>query len=149
MTLSDLKAGLISLLKTRYPEKKYKYYSKMVVENYERPCFFTQIVPVSNQGENYNTRKKVVLFYITIFQNEVDEAEALDMIDTIQDLFGLAVKIKDRAVDVTDFDWQWIGTEKYMPELSITLEWYDDIIHEDDSPIIGSVAINSRLEEIR
>lgn len=121
----------------------------MVVENYERPCFFTQIVPVSNQGENYNTRKKVVLFYITIFQNEVDEAEALDMIDTIQDLFGLAVKIKDRAVDVTDFDWQWIGTEKYVPELSITLEWYDDIIHEDDSPIIGSVAINSRLEEIR
>lgn len=141
MTLREVKAGLIKLLKTKYPASKYKYYSAAVVEGYERPCFFTQLRPTSVENININTRKNKMSFYITFMQKKVDEAACLDMIEEIRDLFGLAVQIGDRAIDVTDFSWDFIGTERNTPEIEIRLEWFDAIEHKETTPIMQVLEI--------
>lgn len=134
MTLGEVKKGILALLESRYPKEKYKYYSKAVVKGFTRPCFFTQMIPSNITPENYNTRKLTVLFYITIFQDTIDEADALDMIDSIQNLFGLAVKIGDRAIDVTNYNWSFIGNDQNIPEIVVTLDWMDEIIRDEEKP---------------
>ena len=147
MTLKELKAGLNKLLQTKYPKTKYKYYSMAVVENYSRPCFFTHFLPVDIQPENYNSCKNTMLFYITIMQEKNDEAEVLDMIDEIRKLFGLTVQIGDRAVKVTDFDWNYTGSNNNIPEISIELQWHDKIEHKDDAPLMEHITTRIEMED--
>ncbi len=145
MTLTELKAGLIGILKTKYP--KYKYYSTAVVENYDRPCFFTQLKPIDMGTENYNSRKNRVVFYITYMAKTAKESEALRMIDEIRDLFGMYVKIAGRVAYVDGFDWNFVGTDKNIPEMSVELYWLDRIEHPADAPAIERVVTNKEMEE--
>ena len=139
MTLTELKVGLIALLQSRYPTKKYNYYSMAVVEKYDRPCFFTQILPVDMSPANFNSRKNRALFYITFMQEKTDETEMLEIIQGIRDLLGLSVQIKERAVKVVDFDWNYTGTYRNIPEISVELEWFDRIEHKNDAPLMEQV----------
>lgn len=145
MTLTELKGGLLALLKTKYPE--YKYYSTAVVENYDRPCFFTQLKPVDTRVENYNSRRNRMIFYITYMPKRVDEAESLRMIQEMRDLFGLYVKIGGRVVYVESFDWNYIGTDRTIPEMSVELYWLDRIEHNTDAPVIEQVVTSKEMEE--
>ena len=145
MTLTELKAALITLLKTKYPD--YKYYSTSVVENYTRPCIFTQIKPVEADITNYNTRSNHVVFYITYLAKKADEAESLRLIDGIRDLFGLYVKVGKRAVRVESFDWDFIGDNRDIPDISVGLYWYDQIEHNTDAPVMEQVHTRKEWEE--
>lgn len=145
MTLTELKAGLVELLKTKYP--KCKYYSTAVVENYSRPCFFTQLKAVDTGVENYNARKNRMIFYITYMPERTDEAETLHMIGELRDLFGLYVKIAGRVVYVENFDWNYIGTDRNIPEMSVELYWLDRIEHNTDEPVIEQVVTSKEMEE--
>lgn len=118
-----------------------------VVEGYDRPCFFTQIRPIDTSPVNYNTRHHQVAFYITILQKQVDEEEMLRMIQEVQDLFGLNVKIGKKSLNVTDFDWQYAGTDRNVPEISIGLEWLEKIVHEVNEPLVERVITEKEMEE--
>lgn len=147
MTLSELKKGLLSLMQTIYPETEYKYYGMDVSEGFERPSFFTQIKPVEMDPNNYNSRNNRVTFFIDYMQEIVDEVDALDKIQQIRDSFGLAVKIGDRAVKVVSYDYEFIGTERNIPEISIDLEWMDRIDHTENLPLMESAEINQEMME--
>lgn len=147
MTISELKKGLLEKMQSIFPKEKYKYYSMAVVEGYKRPSFFTSIKPVRMEPVNYNSRINVVTFYINYMQLHIDEAAALDVIQKIRDLFGLSVKINDRYVDVIGFDYDFIGTEQNIPEISIELEWMDQIEHVNNQPLMMSVETNMKNME--
>lgn len=147
MTISELKKGLLEKMQSIFPKEKYKYYSMAVVEGYKRPSFFTSIKPVRMEPVNYNSRTNVVTLYINYMQSHVDEAEALDVIQKLKDLFGLSVKINDRHVDVIGFDYDFIGTEQNIPEISIDLEWMDRIEHVNNQPLMMSVEANIKNME--
>lgn len=146
MTISELKKGLLDLMQSNFPAKKYKYYAMDVKEGYKRPSFFTKLKPVSMEASNYNTRNNQVMFIINFMQERIDEVEALATIQQIRDLFGLSVKIGDRAVDVTGFDFDFVGSEQNIPEITIDLEWMDRIEHTVDEPVMKSVEINRKME---
>lgn len=151
MTLSELKAGLLSRMRTIFPESKYKYYSMAVVEDFDRPCFFTQIKPIEMDPNNYNSRNNLVTLFINYMQEEIDEADALDVIQKIRDLFGLSIPIGDRHVYVESFDYDFIGTDRNIPEITIDLRWRDQIDHKDkgDYPIMESanIIIKNQMED--
>ncbi len=146
MTLSEVKTALIALLQTEFPPEDMNYYSMAVVEGYERPCFFTQIQPVEMEPANYNTRKTTVAFYINYRQSEVDEEDIYDVIDRIRDIFGLSVTIEDRAAKVDSFDYEFVGTDRNIPEISVTLSWYDRIDHTENYELMETLEINEVLE---
>lgn len=145
MTLKDVKKGLIDLLKTKY--SKYHYYSMSVIEGYERPSFFTQLKPVLIENRNERTRENIVMFYIDYFQEEVDEADMLDKIDEIRKLFGTYVMIGKRALDVLSIDYDFIGTDRNILEISIELEWMEQIEHSNEKPLMKTAFFNTGMEE--
>ena len=145
MKLTEVKKACISLLQSKY-KKEYKYYSSMVVEDYQRPCFFTQLKVTTDEPMNFNTRYKQANLYITIMQKTPDEVKALEMIDEIEELFGLAVNVKNRTVKVTNFDYDFIGTKGNIPEITVELEWCSKIEHEEEEEMIKEVTMTDTLE---
>lgn len=147
MKIAEVKAGLLAKMQTIFPESKWKYYGMDVVEGYDRPCFFTQIKLVDSSPSNYNSRNMQATFYITAMQESIDEAGALDLIQKLQDLFGLAVKIGDRAVHVINMEYDFIGTDRNIPEISFDLEWGSQISHTENLPLMESATINQNMED--
>ena len=147
MNLKEVKKGLLETLKEIFPEKKYKFYAKEVVEGYERPSFFTQIVPVEMEPENYNTRKCRVTFYIYYMQESTDEVEMMDVIDKIRNAFNLYVIIGNRAVDVNGIEWQYTGEERNIPEIALDISWMEKIEHENSAEIMRDFYFRKEMEE--
>ena len=119
-------------------------------EKIERPSFVTQIRPIIMEPVNYNSRNNVVALTVTYFQKVASEPDALKVIQTIRDLFGLAVRVRledeTRAVKVTEFEYDFIGTERNIPQITITMEWMDVIAHPDDSELMKNLALNEELK---
>ena len=118
-----------------------------VTEGYKRPSFFTQIKPVSMNVVTERMRENVITFYIDYFQEQIDEMDMLDKIDEIKKLFGTHVKINDRALDVTSFEYDFIGTDRNILEISIELEWMEKIEQINTQPVMGSAFFNTEMEE--
>lgn len=145
MTLIDVKKALLDLLRSEFPD--YKYYSTDVIEAYDRPCFFTQLKPLEVSPVNYNTMYNSMAFYITYLQKSKDEVETLRVIDRIKGIFGLFVKVGNRAIDVKGFDWDYVGIDRNTPQITINLEWLTKISHPDNSVVIENVEISKKVED--
>lgn len=139
MTLVEIKKGLLKHMMSLFPNDKYKYYSMDVIEGFDRPCFFTQLKPVETDPQNYNSRNNVLTFYINYFQVEVDEMDMLEKIDLLRNTFGLAVKIGVRAVKVSNFTWNFIGTDRNALEISFDIQWMDKIEHPITEDFITNI----------
>ena len=145
MTLIELKKGLIELMQTVFPN--HNYYSMEVVEDYDRPCFFTQLKPTNTMAKNYNKKNNQMTFYIDYLQEQIDEVDMLETIDKLRNLFELSVRIEDRSIDVEGFDWDFVGTKRNILEVSIDLQWDEKIEHLDNAPLIESVEMTNEMEE--
>lgn len=147
ITLKDLKSGLLALLQQRYPPEKYNYYSNAVIENYTRPCFFTYLEQTDASQIGRNVRTNRVSFCIAILPDKVNETSMLEIVQDLRDLFGLFIQIGDRAIHVVDYDWSWIGNERNVAQVIVTLQWMDKVAYEVSAPLIGGVVIKKELEE--
>lgn len=147
MTIKQVKNGLIACMQTIFPKSEYKYYSMAVVEKYDRPCFFVQLKATDTSPANYNSRNMYATLYVDYFGKTVNESEMFDLIQKLQDGFGLAVKIGDRAVYVENMDWDFIGTERNHLQIVIDLMWKIRIDHVENLPLMESAQINRKLEE--
>lgn len=145
MTLREVKSGIVSMIHNQFPA--IKIYSLAVVENYKRPAFFIQLKPNTMEPTNYNSRYNQMTLYIDYMQNVIDEGDALDVIEGLRDLFGLSITIEDRSIHVTGFDYDFVGTDRNIPEISIDLEWTDRIDHLVTEPTMENMALNEQLEE--
>lgn len=140
MTIFDVKKALISKMKTLFSDDEFNYYSKEVTEGYERPAFFTTLKPISVEPLNYNSQNNQYCFYIDYVQKTEDEADALNVAQKIKDLFGLFVKVGNRAVNVTGFNFDFIGKTKDQLEVAVDLQWIDRIKHNtEDVPNMQEV----------
>ncbi|MBD5089512.1 MAG: hypothetical protein HDT30_12025 [Clostridiales bacterium] len=141
MTLIEVKKGLNEALQTLYQPPKYQFYGVDIVEGYQRPCFFTKLQSIQMRPENYNTYFNQVAFYITYMQKEVDEVDMMKKIEEIKELFNLYIKVGKRTLDVTGFDYDFIGNDKNILEISIDLEWMDRIEHKTNQPLMADFFI--------
>ena len=68
----------------------------------------------------------------------------LDVIQKLRDLFGLYVKIGDRAVKILDYDYEFSGKEKNIAEITVDVGWMDRIEHKTDAPVIENVELEQK-----
>lgn len=144
MTLLELKKALIQKMQTLYPATEYRYYGIEVVEGYAKPAFFTQLKPVTMDSANKNSTENVLAFYITYFQKQTDEVDMLRKIDGIRELFGSFIRVGDRAVDITDFSFDYAGNDRNILEISFGLEFFGKLEQGTGAGLIS--AVETRLE---
>lgn len=145
MTLAELKLGLNKLLQSSFPVDKYKYYGVDVVEGFQVPCFFTYLKPVLMETNNHNTYEKQMTLYIDYHQEEIDEADLLEKVETIRSIFETNVFIAKQSVNVIGFDFDYIGTDKNIAEITIDLQWFDKIEHKQNQELMASFFYEQKI----
>ena len=144
ISLVELKKSLISVLRELYP-KGYKFYGNEVVEGYEKPSFFTQLIPVTMENATQHTTNNTMLFVITYFQKKKDEEDNLRKIAEIRKAFGLKVEVAGRQINVEEIDFQFVGEEGNILQVQVTINYIDDIGKEEEQhEAIGGVV--TRME---
>ena len=144
IALTELKKGMIAVLRELYPTG-YKFYGNEVVEGYEKPSFFTQLIPVIMENVTQHTTNNTMLFVITYFQKNKDEADNFKKITEIRKAFGLKVEVADRQINVEELDYQFVGEEGNILQIQVTINYIDNIENEEEQhETIGGVV--TRME---
>ena len=138
LDLKTLKKGMLDVLRDLYPSG-YRFYGIEVTEGYEKPSFFTQLIPVMIEREMQRTTDNIFLFVVTLFQKEPDEADALEKITEIRDAYGAKVHIGDRYINVTDFSYEFIGEDRNIPQIQITVSFKDQIMRKEEQEAMRHV----------
>lgn len=141
----DVKKALIDVLKKVFG-KKYKYYGIEVSEGYEKPSFFTQMIPISMENETTNITSSAYSFVITYFQQKIDEADALEVFSKIREGYGLKVKIGDRYINVTDVDYDFVGEKSNILQVTVNVLFKDKIEKEETAQIMKQMEIKRKME---
>lgn len=101
MKLTDLKKSVNSVLKNVFPLISRK--SNDTVEGFDKPTFFTQIIPVVSQNETVNYSSNKVLVIINYFNGDLGEVDNLEMYDEIKRAFGMTLKVNERSFLIRNF----------------------------------------------
>lgn len=152
MTLADIKKKCLEIMKQHYPTTQYKYYSNAVVENFVRPCFFTEITIDQSDTASSEAEHFLGTFSIEILQKVIDEAGALEIATTLKKAFGryimvnLSDRTDERTVRVKGFDFDFVGTENNVPVITVDLEWYDCITDTEGADPMDDVEVSLVVE---
>lgn len=147
MTLSAIKKRCLEIMKARYPT--YKYYSNSVVESFARPCFFTEISIVSSEPASSDAEHYLAEFSIEILQDIINEAKALEIVNTLRAAFGryFIVGEEKRAVKIRTYDFDYQGTDENIPVITIELEWFDSgLLPEETADIMDGIDVSLKVE---
>ena len=117
------------------------------MEGYAKPVSYTQLKPVTMDSANKSSTENVRAFYITCCQKQTDEVEMLRKIDGIRELIGSFIRVGDRAVDITDFSFDYVGNDRNILEVSFDLEFFGKLEREADAEMIGAVITTTEIQK--
>ena len=137
----EIKKAVNELLKGRYPPPRYKIYGKEIREGYEAPCFFTEIIDGGSKAETRNFAKGRFTIKITYFQAVKNEADQLEKVDEIKDLFGLIFCVGDRRLTIGDFSHDYIGEYQDILQISIEVDYKENTQKADTAQVASEIGI--------
>ena len=140
----DIKTAVISLLRKRYPEVK--CYGADVKEGLRKPAFNIQLIPSDISGSNYSTYSSVYLCTITYFQKKVSEVDMLSVAAGVHKLFGRKLKVKDRRLNVSSFQYDLIGENGELLQMSAEFEFLDAWERDKEPEVARRISIESEVE---
>lgn len=135
----DIYASVNNLLKQKY--KDIKRYCNDVKGGFEKPSFFVSIITRANKNESINFKFKQYSIVITYFQKNKDEIDNLKKISEIEELFGNCIEVKDRYVRVTDLESDFAGEENNILQVTIDIEFYDEILRKETCKLADSIVM--------
>ena len=123
-------------------------YSIARTEDFKRPAFFFYLKPILTEAANMRTRHNVVAAYIDYHQKVKDEADMYKVAGKLRDALGFAYKVKSRYLDVTEFDFEFVGKERNIMEMSATFDYFDPIEADDKAELMEEAIVNVKLREV-
>lgn len=121
MRLTDIKAAVIEKLKVIPPG--HKVYATEVLQGLEKPCFFVEVFPITNQGRQYYSEKSVMIKIIFLSLNDI-YVEAMNMADTLTETFRMCLKVKDRELLLNETE---IKYEDNALEFSFAVQFQEGV----------------------
>lgn len=125
--------------------KKYtecKIYGIEIKEGYKTPAFFTEILDKGSKAETRNFAKGGFTVKITYFQKAKNELDQLKKVDEIKDLFGLIFFVGERRLTVGEYSHDYIGEYSDILQISIDIDYKENIKKEDTAPIAAEAAVD-------
>lgn len=98
-----------------------RVYGNDTFDGYVRPSFFTEIRQRAYRPGNRSCVTKGYSFIATLFEETHDEDYCIDIVDKVQQAFGLAVRTEGGLAVVEEIDYEWIG--QGADQLQITVDF--------------------------
>ena len=145
-----VKAACNGVLKAAF-NNELPIYGNDTLDGYERPSFFTEILPAPREKTGRYLTRHGFTFKVTYFEVEHDEAHCLDVYKTICQAFEpfviMKVNDKKRRLMVEDIDMAWIDENADM--LQVTINFYRVVElggYTDDNDLMESVELDIESE---
>ncbi|CAK7083886.1 hypothetical protein CIW83_16865 [Tissierella sp. P1] len=117
MKLTDIKRAIDSILKDNF--STIEIYSTNTKEGLDRPYFFVEISPIIRERLNRAHYHRKVTVLIRYFPNNEEELENLEIQEQLEELFGQALRIKDRVITLDSVEGQIVdGTLQFKFDIS-------------------------------
>ena len=102
----------------------------VIVENqegtFENECFYVTLVPVTNEASTLKTNKKQLMLSIKYFGGS--KLDNYDMADKLDCLFARSLKVKDRVLNISSVEPNFLIDEVGdMLDFLIYITYFDDI----------------------
>lgn len=145
MNRAEIKKAVNGLLKQKYPN--IKRYGKEVVEGYETPCFFVDILPRREKHETKNFSKGGFDVQITYFQKKLDEIDQIKKENEIKDLFGMVLQVGERYLTVGEIEVDYIGELSNILQISVEFDYKESNARKMPQEAASEVIINMGKEQ--
>lgn len=100
MTLIDIKNEIISKLRNTFTTTEIKkIYGDKVKQGMQKPCFFVLLIPLKTENELLYKAKSVMI-KITYFSEVETLEDNLQILEKLQSVFTLSLKIKDEYLTI-------------------------------------------------
>ena len=105
----------------------------VIVENqegtFENECFYVTLIPVANEASTLKTNKKQLMLSVKYFGGS--KLDNYDMADRLDCLFARSLKVKDRALNISNVEPNFLIDEVGdMLDFLIYITYFDDIYIE-------------------
>lgn len=139
--LTDLTKAINRILKSNFPN--HKIYAGEVTEGFQRPSFFTQIIPLSMEYENVNYKSNRLMVVITYFNQNDTELENLKMYDSLIEVFGRTLKVNNRYLSLRN-----ISSSKADGSLqfSFDLDYWSRLSKEEEYELMRELEMKTDKE---
>ena len=102
----------------------------VIVENqegtFENECFYVTLVPVASKASTLRTNEKQLMISIKYFSD--DKLNNYDMADKLECLFARNLKVKDRVLNISSVEPNFLIDEVGdMLDFLIYITYFDDI----------------------
>lgn len=96
MDLIDIKKSINQVLKDNF--LSIKIYPGDTKEGFQRPAFFTQVIPAVEEYETINYASSKMMIVINYFSENGTELENIKMYDELKNAFGMTLKVNHRSL---------------------------------------------------
>ena len=102
----------------------------VIVENqegtFENKCFYVTLVPVTSKASTYKTNEKQLILSVKYFGGS--KLDNYDMADKLECLFARSLKVKDRVLNISSIEPNFLTDEVGdMLDFLIYITYFDDI----------------------
>lgn len=120
----DIRKAVVNTLKSKY---SYKIYGREVIEGFERPSFFVDIVSQFNYITT-NIQYVQTTITITYFQKQFNALDNEKVFDELKNLFGMKINVLDRKLTIMNPRIEYTGENMEIMQYVFDLNYYDEII---------------------
>lgn len=124
-------------------------YGNDTLDGYERPSFFTEILPATREKTGRYLTRHGFTFKITYFEETHDEAHCLDVYAAICQAFEpfIIMPNNKKRLMVEDIDMAWIDENADMLQVTINFYGITELGgYTDDHPMMESVETDIESE---
>ena len=123
--LLEVKKSCNAALREAFPD--FKIYGTDVREGMKLPSFYTEIVPYTLNYESLNLVRQTCGYKITLLEKTPNEELELSVFEKIRKAFHLKVRIKEKLVTVDSVEFDYIGAENNIFQITVRFQWFDSI----------------------
>lgn len=138
--LTELNKAVNGVLRSVYPD--YKIYAGEVKEGFQRPSFFTQIIPMRMDYETKNYQSDRLVVAITYLNENDTELENIKMYDSLVHAFGRTLKVKNRHLTLMNIHPN--NADGYM-QFRFDLDFWSQLEREEKYELMKEI----ELKQIR
>ena len=108
---------------------------------FENECFYVTLVPVTSKASTLRTNEKQLMVSIKYFSD--DKLNNYDMADKLEGLFARNLKVKDRFLNISNVEPNFLTDEVGdMLDFLIYTTYYDEILTtQEDYEFIEKISI--------
>lgn len=137
--LLEVKKSCNAALKEAFPD--FKIYGTDVREGLKLPSFYTEIVPYTLNYESLNLIRQTCGYKITLLEKTPNEELELSVFEKIRKAFHLKVRIKDKLVTVESVEFDYIGAENNIFQITVHFQWFDSIAVEKKEETVKELIV--------